>query len=106
MDRTEREIETLKRMISIHCRHNHRQGKLCPDCRKLFEYAEKRTKKCRFGKDKPACADCKVRCYKPDMRTQIRDVMRFSGPRMFYTYPVDVTQHMMDKKSSGKKKMP
>ena len=103
MDRTEREIETVRRMISIHCRHNHRKGKLCQDCSKLFEYAEKRAKKCRFGEDKPACADCKVHCYRMEMRTQIREVMRFSGPRMVYSHPMDVIQHMMDKKRTKKR---
>ena len=33
---------------------------------------------------KTFCANCKVHCYKPEMREQIRKVMRFSGTEDYF----------------------
>jgi len=44
-----------------------------------------------------AVNDCPVHCYKPDKREQIISVMRFSGPRMIYQYPVLGVMHIIDK---------
>ena len=35
---------------------------------------------------KTFCSNCKVHCYKPEMRKKIRAVMRFSGPRMIFYF--------------------
>ena len=36
-------------------------------------------------KEKTFCANCKVHCYKPEMREQIRQVMRFQDQGCYYT---------------------
>ena len=36
---------------------------------------------------KTFCSACKVHCYKPEMREQIRTVMRWSGPLMPFCPP-------------------
>ncbi len=48
----------------------------------------KEVKNVLLWKKKTFCANCKVHCYKPQMREQIRQVMRFSGPRMLLYHPV------------------
>ena len=45
---------------------------------------------------KTFCSACKVHCYKPEMREQIRTVMRWSGPRMLFVHPVLAIRHMKE----------
>ena len=95
--RIEREKVTIGHMIRIYCHHHHPGGNLCDDCQGLLEYAHQRVDKCIFGADKPVCAECKVHCYKKDMREKVREVMRYAGPRMLLRYPVLAVMHMIDK---------
>lgn len=69
---------------------------LCPQCQALLDYAHKRLEHCKFGEDKPSCARCPVHCYKPAMREQIRQVMRYSGPRMLLHNPIMAIRHLWD----------
>ena len=34
-------------------------------------------------------------CYKPEMRERIRQVMRYSGPRMITKHPVAAIRHLL-----------
>jgi hypothetical protein len=84
-------------MIALHCRdHHHPADEVCPDCRQLLVYAMERIEKCPFDQDKPTCAKCPVHCYKPARREQIRQVMRYAGPRMMRTHPVLTLLHCID----------
>ena len=85
-------------MIDLYCRKKHKGEGLCVDCEQLKQYALERLTKCPFGEAKAACKDCKVHCYKNDMRDRIRQVMRFSGPRMFFYYPKDAFLHFKKKR--------
>ena len=69
---------------------------LCPQCQELLTYAHQRLERCKFGNDKPSCTRCPVHCYKPAMRQQIRQVMRYSGPRMLLHNPVLAIRHLWD----------
>ena len=69
---------------------------LCPQCQVLLDYAHKRLEHCRFGEGKPSCTRCPVHCYKPAMREQIRQVMRYSGPRMLLHDPIMAIRHLWD----------
>lgn len=99
----EREKETVSLMISLYCRKNHGGKVLCPDCAALATYARQRSDKCPFMETKTFCSNCKVHCYKPDMREQIRAVMRFSGPRMLLYHPVMAIRHMIETKKEKKR---
>jgi hypothetical protein len=46
--------------------------------------------------DKPTCLNCTVHCYLPEMREEIRTVMRYSGPRMMIYHPVLAIGHLAD----------
>ena len=96
-DKLEREKKTLSVMLNIYCRNNHksRGKKLCPDCQQLGEYAEERLQKCPYGPAKGPCSQCEIHCYKPEMRKRIRDVMRYSGPRMLGRHPVLALSHLI-----------
>ena len=77
----QREQYVVEEMIRLYCRKNHSGSKaqLCPVCQKLADYAKLRSQKCPFMENKTFCANCKVHCYKPEMREKIRQVMRFSA---------------------------
>jgi hypothetical protein len=95
------EMRTIHAMIRIYCGQVHHQKELCGECEELLAYAGKRIAKCRFGKAKPACKECPVHCYAPHMRDKIREVMRFSGPRMIYRHPLMSLIHLLKAKNKN-----
>jgi hypothetical protein len=105
--RISREKKTIKTMIEIYCKkHHNRAGELCEECFELLDYALKRLDKCKYQKNKPTCAKCPIHCYKPEMRERIRQVMRYSGPRMILVHPILALRHIGDgsKKPRNSKK--
>jgi len=97
-NRLQREIDTVRKMISLYCRAHHApQGAdLCPDCQSLADYAAQRVVRCPFGADKPTCDKCPVHCYAPEQREEIRRVMRYAGPRMLLHHPILAALHVLD----------
>lgn len=91
------EQKTVEEMIHLYCRKNHKthKGELCGACQELLTYAAARSEHCPFMEHKTFCANCKVHCYKPVMREQIKSVMRFSGPRMLLYHPVMTIWHLI-----------
>ena len=81
-------------------------GEASIDAEALKAYTHTRIEQCRYrGKlEKPFCNACPVHCYKPDMRRQIRTVMRYSGPRMLFRHPVLSLQHLIGTIRSKQKK--
>ena len=99
----EREKETVSLMIAIYCRKHHGGKRLCPECAALDAYARLRSDKCPFMETKTFCSNCRVHCYKPDMREKIRAVMRFSGPRMLFHHPIMAVRHVIESKKEKKR---
>lgn len=95
----EREKALVSQMIWLYCRKKHHTGKaLCESCAALETYAVERSDKCPFMETKTFCSNCKVHCYKPVMREKIREVMRFSGPRMIFHHPIVAIRHVVETK--------
>lgn len=96
----EREKKMVSQMIHLFCQKQHgsKKGTLCPDCAALEAYAQQRSEHCPFMETKTFCSNCKVHCYKPEMREKIRQVMRFSGPRMIFHHPVAAIRHLIESK--------
>ena len=92
----EREKELVSQMIALYCRRKHGGKALCPDCAALDSYARQRSDKCPFMETKTFCSNCRVHCYRPEMRERIRAVMRFSGPRMIFHHPVIALRHVIE----------
>lgn len=100
----EREKLLVSQMIRLYCRKKHKtKDGLCPECRELHEYAKLRSDRCPFMETKTFCSNCKVHCYKPQMREKIREVMRFSGPRMMLHHPILAVKHMIESKKEKKR---
>ena len=81
-------------MIRMYCKHHHKTDGLCPDCQELMAYTQLRTEKCPFMETKTFCSNCKVHCYKPEMRAAIKQVMRWCGPRMLFYHPILAIKHL------------
>jgi len=57
---------------------------------------DSRMKAAWYQERKPTCALCPIHCYKPAMREQIRDVMRYAGPRMLRHHPILSIRHLLE----------
>lgn len=86
--------KTIALMVKVYCRHHLKAKNIPDDYLELIDYATKRLDKCKFGAGKPACKDCPVHCYKPEMRRRISEVMRWSGPRMILFAPFAAFKHL------------
>ena len=91
IEKREREKTMVSDMIRVYCKGNHaaydKKNKcLCKECQALDDYARMRSDKCPFMETKTFCSNCKVHCYKPEMRQRIKEVMRYSGPRMLFVH--------------------
>jgi hypothetical protein len=96
--RISREKRTVAAMLQVYCTDHHgTQGKLCDECEQLLDYAQSRLDTCPFQEAKPACNHCVVHCYTPKMRDRVKQVMRYSGPRMLLRYPMLSLLHLLDK---------
>jgi hypothetical protein len=96
--RIQREKLTIRKMISLYQRR-------CPDAQhddehyaNLYAYAVKRLDRCVFGTEKPACKQCPVHCYQPAKREEMKQIMRWSGPRMLWRHPILTVCHLIDDK--------
>ena len=100
----EREKRMVSEMIALYCKKQHGvKNTLCPECAVLDAYARERSDKCPFMETKTFCSNCKVHCYKPEMREKIRLVMRFSGPRMIFHHPAEAVRHVVETKKEKKR---
>lgn len=97
------EKKLIPEMIRIYCRGNHKESikeegvkgkELCSKCKELAEYAEFRLEKCPFKKNKGFCSFCKIHCYKPEYRAEMKAVMRYSGSRMLFSHPIFALSHV------------
>ncbi|MFR2071214.1 MAG: nitrous oxide-stimulated promoter family protein [Bacteroides nordii] len=93
-NRIDREKRIVELMIRLYCRKKEKNECLCLQCEELLRYAHARLDHCPFGENKSSCKQCTVHCYKPVMRERMRQVMRFSGPRMLLYAPWEAIKHL------------
>ncbi len=95
-EKIQREQRVVNEMIFLYCRKNHKSKTYpCKECKELIEYAQDRSAHCPFIEKKTFCSNCRVHCYKPEMRDRIRIVMRYSGPRMIFYHPGMAMWHVI-----------
>jgi hypothetical protein len=102
--RQKQEKKTIQIMIGMFCHANHgtRKNELCFECSDLLQYAQERIDRCPYQDKKSVCSICKVHCYRKEKQEQIRNVMRFGGPRMIFSHPIIAIQHLLKKKKQIK----
>lgn len=91
-------------MVSIYCRNKHNSNQLCPECQGLLDYGVKRVDLCPFMETKTFCSNCKVHCYRDDMRKEIRKVMAYAGPRMLVHHPFIAISHVMESRKEKRQR--
>lgn len=90
----EKEQKTIEFMILKYCK-GHKHNKLpCDSCNELIQYTKIRIEKCPFMETKSYCSNCEVNCYSKEMRNRIKEVMRYSGPRMVFFNPIMSLNHL------------
>jgi len=105
MGAVERDTKILAKFVDVYCRTKHvgaektvheygpdNRLSLCPDCHELLSYSITRRELCPQN-PKPSCKDCKIHCYRPEMRARIREVMRHSGMYMIKRGRIDWVLH-------------
>lgn len=103
----EQENQVIETMIGIYCKgnkHSRENGHLCESCQALLDYAKMRSEKCPRKGEKTFCNTCPIHCYKPEYRAKVKDVMKYAGPRMLYSYPIIAIKHMIDTYKHKQKK--
>jgi len=109
-----RDLRMLIRFIEIYCTAHHRTAdktpvrlkhldpdaiagrlvRLCPRCARLCMHALTKRTACPLN-PKPSCKHCPQHCYHPTYRAQIREVMRFAGPRIILRGRLDLLVHLL-----------
>lgn len=82
-------------MIGIYCNAHHKTAWLCDACAELLRYASARVDSCPLGEKKTTCKKCPIHCYDPIHREQIRQVMRYAGPRLLFIHPIMALRHIL-----------
>ncbi len=96
------EFKTIAAMVNIYCKAHHESKDIpCHDCYELLLYAKKRLLNCPFQEHKPTCGKCTVHCYKKDMQSRVKTVMKFAGPKMLFLHPIMALKHLIDGRKSA-----
>ncbi|MDE5715232.1 MAG: nitrous oxide-stimulated promoter family protein [Anaeroplasmataceae bacterium] len=109
MNKTLKAWEKEKKLIPVmirkycHGKHKTKKKELCEECQKLKAYALYRLEKCPFKENKKFCSFCKIHCYTPEMRTEIKAVMKYAGPRLIPTHPIFSFSHVIQMRKYKKK---
>lgn len=99
----QKDTETIRAMLRLYCQGHHQQtGQLCSQCDELYRYAANQLSRCPFSGNKPTCTKCTVHCYNSEMKRRVKEVMKYSGPRMLLHHPLMAIRHMVQ----GLKKPP
>lgn len=88
----------VDKMIKIYCKKNHNKKDLCEECKELSDYAHLRVEKCPHMEEKTFCSSCTTHCYDSEHRNKIKEVMRFSGPRILLHNPILAIKHILEEK--------
>lgn len=93
----------VDQMILLYCKKKHKSKSLCSDCLELSNYCHKRLSCCPWGDNKPFCSNCPIHCYDKLHRYKIREVMRFSGPRVIFYHPVLACKRLIETNKERKR---
>jgi len=112
-DKEKDDIRTLMKFVGIFCREHHNgtrtpfsfkffdikeiqkeETSLCPDCTRLLTYGLTMRMKCPHD-PKPMCKKCETQCYHGEYKTEIKEVMKFSGIYLVKHGRVDMLYHYL-----------
>lgn len=93
----EKEKELIKTLINLYYAHHENPS----EHQDLLEYAIRKIDRCPKMETKSFCSQCEIHCYDTKRRELIRQVMRYSGPRMLFKRPILVLKHFYYQKLGG-----
>ena len=94
--RMAREWEVLEKMVHLYCEREHRLGALCEECQQLLKSSKMHLEACRFGSDKPICANCSFGCFGSTGREKVKAVIGTVRPHMVLRHPGLSLRHWID----------
>ena len=94
-NRIEKEKRIMEFMVRLYCSKKENNNELCDSFKELIEYSKKRLDNCPYGNKKPSCKRCQKHCYRKEYRENIREVMRYSGPRIILYKPLEFIRHLV-----------
>ncbi len=100
-NRIDQEKDTLQKMVTLYCRHRLKVKYIPESYEQLIAYAFRQLERCRWGAKKPNCHQCKVHCYAPDKRRQVREIMKWAGPRMIIYAPMKAMRYLINSMRSN-----
>ncbi len=94
-----KEKELIEIMIKLYNKKKFGQKQLTKEMQELLDYANLRIENCPHRKknlngEKPFCSCCTIQCYKADMKQDMVEVMKFSGPRIIFSHPIVSIDHL------------
>ena len=93
----DREKKVISEMVKLYCRKNHKKRELCDECRDVLNYSLNRIDNCKYMYTKTFCSNCKKPCYSPKMKEKIKQIMKFSVPRILFHHPLLVIYHIISR---------
>ena len=100
----DKDRKTLEAIGRIYCGAHHDGAKdavgLCPACREAINATFGRAAACPFGHE-GNCQDCDIHCQRGEAQKRIREIMRYSAPRMALRHPF-MTADYLRKKMRGR----
>jgi len=94
-NRLDTEKKIFEKMVLIYCKKKHKYDSACMDCREIIKYGHNKINNCIHGKEKPFCSKCTVHCYEKNIKEKVKDIMIFSGPRIFFYHPIVSLKHFL-----------
>ncbi len=92
----EREKKTVELMIRLYCRKKEKIQFFVPTVKSCSAMPTHVSTIVRLERRRVHAKECTVHCYKPVMRERMRQVMRFSGPRMLLYAPWQAIRHLLN----------
>ena len=86
----DREKKVITEMVKLYCKKNHKN-------RDVLNYSLNRIDNCKYMETKTFCSNCKAPCYSPKMKEKVKQIMKFSGPRILFHHPLLVISHMLSR---------
>ena len=101
-NRTERDRKTLEAIGRIYCSAHHGtapkdEAGLCAPCRQVIDQTLRRTAACPFGHE-GNCQDCSIHCQRGEAQQRIKEIMRYSAPRMTFRHPLMTAEYLLKKR--------
>lgn len=100
----DKDRKTLEAIGFIYCDAHHDGPKddasLCPSCREAVETTLERTQRCPNNHD-GNCQDCDIKCQRGAAQERIKEIMRYSAPRMLLRHPFMTFAYLRKKLRKG-----